>query len=51
MRTVSTTTLYEVARSKAPANLVEIAYHDNLEDAQWITENLPACLLYTSRCV
>ena len=42
VRTVSTTTLYEVARSKAPANLVEIAYHDNLEDAQWITENLPA---------
>ena len=21
---------------------MEIAYHDNLEDAQWITENLPA---------
>lgn len=42
VRTQPTTTLYEVARSRAPAVLLEIAYHDNYEDAQWITQNLPA---------
>lgn len=42
VRTTPTTTLYEVARSRAPAVLIEIAYHDNYEDAQWIINNLPA---------
>lgn len=34
-----TTTLGEVARSRAPAVLLEIGYHDNIEDAQWIENN------------
>ena len=34
--TRSTTTLGEVSQSKAPAVLVEIGYHDNWSDAQWI---------------
>lgn len=38
----STTTLGEVSRTKAPATLFEIAYHDNPEDAAWIKSNLPA---------
>ena len=42
VHTISTTSLYEVARSRAPAVLLELGYHDNWEDAQWITGNLPA---------
>ncbi len=32
--------LGEVLRPNAPAVLVEVAYHDNLEDAQWIANNI-----------
>ncbi|MBR7133166.1 MAG: N-acetylmuramoyl-L-alanine amidase [Clostridia bacterium] len=42
VRTVPTTTLGEVRRVKAPGVLVEIAYHDNFEDAQWIRDNIDA---------
>ncbi|NLB54940.1 MAG: N-acetylmuramoyl-L-alanine amidase, partial [Lentisphaerae bacterium] len=31
--------LYETAKTIAPAALVEIAFHDNLEDAAWIINN------------
>lgn len=34
--------LAEVRRTIAPAVLIETAYHDNDEDAQWIRENLDA---------
>ena len=40
VRTVATTTLGEVRRTKAPAILAEIAYHDNPDDANWIRENV-----------
>ena len=40
MRAEQTTRLGEVTRTKAPAVLVEIGYHDNAEDARWITSNL-----------
>lgn len=40
VRTVPTTTLGEIIRTKAPAILMEIAYHDNREDAMWIRENI-----------
>lgn len=40
VKTVPTTSLGEVARVKAPGVLVEIAYHDNPEDAQWIRDNI-----------
>lgn len=30
----------ELRRTRAPAALVELAFHDNEEDAEWITENL-----------
>lgn len=37
---VPTTSLGEVSRTKAPGVLVEIAYHDNPLDAQWIRDNV-----------
>lgn len=40
VKTVGTTTLAELKRTKAPAVLIEIAYHDNPEDAQWIRDNI-----------
>ncbi len=41
VKTLTTTTLGEVVKTRAPAVLVEFAYHDNLEDAQWIRRNIP----------
>lgn len=32
--------MYEVAATTAPAALVEIAFHDNKEDAEWIIKNI-----------
>lgn len=40
VKTVPTTTLVELRRTKAPAVLVEVAYHDNVDDANWITSNI-----------
>lgn len=37
---VPTTTLVEVRRTRAVAILVEVAYHDNVEDANWIINNI-----------
>ena len=36
----ASTQLAEVLRTIAPAVLIEVAYHDNPEDAQWIKDNL-----------
>jgi len=38
--TRSTTSLGEVRDSKFPAVLLEIGYHDNVEDARWIESNI-----------
>lgn len=40
VKTVPTSTLGELIRTKAPAILIEIAYHDNPDDAQWIRDNI-----------
>lgn len=40
--TVPTTTLAELRRTSAPAVLVEVAYHDNIDDANWIKNNVEA---------
>lgn len=40
VRTQPITTLGEVRRSRAPAVLVEIGYHDNPEDARWVEGHL-----------
>ncbi len=39
VKAVPTTSLGEVSKTKAPAILVEVAYHDNPEDAMWIRNN------------
>lgn len=41
VRALPTTTLAEVAKINAPAVLIEFAYHDHPEDAQWIRDNIP----------
>ncbi len=41
VRAVSTTTIGEVSRTRAPAVLIEFAYHDNAQDADWIRNNIP----------
>ncbi len=38
--TVPTTTIAEVRRTKAPAVLMEIGYHDNVQDEMWIKNNI-----------
>lgn len=38
--TVPNTTLAELRRVRAVSVLVEIAYHDNFEDARWIKDNI-----------
>ncbi len=44
VQSVATATLRELRRTNAPAVLVEVGYHDNIEDAQWIKENIdPDC--------
>lgn len=42
VKAVPTTRLAEVVRTRAPAVLVEIAYHDNPQDAEWIRDNIDA---------
>ncbi len=42
VRTQATTALGEVARSRAPAVLIEIGYHDNQQDALWLTSRITA---------
>lgn len=42
VKTIPTTTLGEVRRTRAPSVLIEFAYHDNYEDAQWIANNINA---------
>ena len=39
-RTVPSASLAELRRTKAPAVLIETAYHDNREDAKWIRDNI-----------
>lgn len=40
VRAIPTTALTEVRRTKAPTVLAEIAYHDNVDDANWIKSNV-----------
>lgn len=40
VRTVPTTTLGEVVQTRAPAVLLEIGFHDNVSDANWIKANI-----------
>ena len=40
VRIVPTTSIGEVTKTKAPAALIEVAYHDNMQDADWIRNNI-----------
>ena len=42
VRTVPTTSIGEVTRTRAPAVFIEFAFHDNWDDAAWITSNIEA---------
>ena len=42
VRALPTMTIGEVRRTRAPAVLAELGYHDNREDALWIENNLDA---------
>lgn len=37
---IPTTTLAEVRRTEAPSALIEVGYHDNPQEAQWIRDNI-----------
>ncbi len=41
-KTVASADLLELRKTTAPAAYVEIAYHDNPQDAAWIQNNIPA---------
>ena len=40
IRVIPSATLAELRRTKAPAVLIEVGYHDNREEAQWIRDNI-----------
>ena len=42
VRAESTTAIGEVRRVRAPSVFIELAFHDNEEDANWIKQNLPS---------
>ena len=42
VQALPTSSLAEVRRTTAPAVLIEVAYHDNWQDAQWIKDNIDA---------
>ena len=49
--TRSPTTLGEVRQPKAPAVLVEIGYHDNYSDAQWVEGHMDAIAQQLARAL
>ena len=40
VQALPTTRIGEVSRTRAPAVLLELGYHDNMQDARWVEENL-----------
>ncbi len=40
VRPLATTSLYELRYTRAPSILIELAYHDNAADAEWIRANI-----------
>jgi len=51
VKAVPTTRIGEVSRTRAPAVLVEVAYHDNPQDAQWIKDNIQSMAYQLARAV
>ena len=40
VRTITTTSIGEVTDTRAPAVFLELGYHDNVQDANWVTNNI-----------
>lgn len=40
VRAIPTTTLGEIIKTSSPSVLIEVGFHDNPEEAQWIRENI-----------
>lgn len=40
VRALSTTTIGEVTQTRAPAVFLELGYHDNVQDANWVSDNI-----------
>lgn len=40
VKAIPTTTLAEITRVRSPSVLVEVGFHDNPQEAQWIRENI-----------
>ncbi len=51
VQVLPTVTLRELRRTESPSALVEVAYHDNPEDAQWIKQNIQSIARALSRAV
>lgn len=51
VKTLPTVTLRELRRTNAPSVLVEVAYHDNPDDAEWIKNNIQPIARALSRSV
>lgn len=51
VRALPTTSLYELRYTRAPSILVEVAYHDNPADAEWIKNNIQAIARNLSQSV
>ncbi len=51
VRALSTTVIGEVRQTNAPSVLAELGYHDNVEDANWLTGNLDAIAAALSQSV
>lgn len=51
VRAVPTTVRGEVTLTRAPAVLLELAYHDNYEDAAWIRRSLPSIAWAIARSI
>lgn len=51
VQTRTSTSIGEVRQTRAPSALIEIGYHDNPQDAAWITSNLDEIAAAMSRAV
>lgn len=40
VRAISTTSIGEVTQTRAPAVFLELGYHDNVQDATWVSNNI-----------
>ena len=47
----SSTSIGEIRQTRAPSALIEIGYHDNPQDAAWLTENLDEIAVALARAV